>query len=174
MTTLTLNHKRGDMKSRNKKTDKTTTAHKVMTGNQNEAQQSNKQKPAGETPRRHMTRRQRKNRRRVNRLTELWPDLFNREAPKPLKVGIFDDMMQDIAVRGLAFGAGVLRAAMTSYAKSPRYYRALVAGGARYDLKGQPCGKVTPQEQQEAETRLMALHEKRKRQRQAAKEKTGA
>ncbi|WP_032337183.1 ProQ/FINO family protein, partial [Escherichia sp. TW09231] len=53
-----------------------------------------------------------------------------------------------------------------------RYYRALMAGGARYDLKGQPCGEVTPQEQQEAETRLAALNEKRKR--QATKEKTGA
>ncbi|EOO9426643.1 proQ/FINO family protein, partial [Escherichia coli] len=36
----------------------------------------------------------------------------------------------------------------------------------------QPCGEVTPQEQQEAETRLAALNEKRKR--QATKEKTGA
>ncbi|OSM05509.1 ProQ activator of osmoprotectant transporter ProP superfamily [Escherichia marmotae] len=121
-----------------------------------------------------MTKRQRKNRRRVNRLTELWPDLFSREAPKPLKVGIFDDLMQDLAVRGLAFGPGALRATLASYAQSPRYYRALVAGGARYDLKGQPCGEVTPQEQQDAETRLMALNEKRKRQRRAAKEKTGA
>lgn len=52
-----------------------------------------------------------------------------------------------------------------------------MAGGARYDLKGQPCGEVTPQEQQEAETRLMAMNEKRKRQRravQAAEEKAGA
>lgn len=118
-----------------------------------------------------MTKRQRKNRRRVNRLTEMWPDLFNREAPKPLKVGIFDDLMQDIAVRELAFGPGALRATLASYAQSPRYYRALMAGGVRYDLKGQPCGKVTPQEQQEAETRLMVLNEKRKR--RTAKEKTG-
>ncbi len=149
--------------------DKTTSAYKVMPGNQNA-----QQKPTGATPWRHMTKRQRKNRRRVNRLTELWPDLFSREAPKPLKVGIFDDLMQDLAVRGLAFGPGALRATLASYAQSPRYYRALVAGGARYDLKGQPCGEVTPQEQQDAETRLVALNEKRKHQRRAAKEKTGA
>lgn len=85
---------------------------------------------------------------------------------------IFDDLMQDLAVRGLAFGPGALRATLASYAQSPRYYRALMAGGARYDLKGQPCGEVTPQEQQEAETRLAALNEKRKR--QATKERTGA
>ncbi|HFT6822205.1 TPA: ProQ/FINO family protein, partial [Escherichia coli] len=115
-----------------------------------------------------------KNRRRVNRLTELWPELFSREAPKPLKVGVFDDLMQDLAVRGLAFGPGALRATLASYAQCPRYYRALMAGGVRYDLKGQPCGEVTPQEQQDAETRLVALNEKRKRQRRVAKEKTGA
>ncbi|EFI4648244.1 proQ/FINO family protein [Escherichia coli] len=174
MTTLTINRKpKGIYGAQPESTqaaqeqDKTTSAHKVMPGNQ-KAQQ----KPAGATPWRHMTKRQRKNRRRVNRLTEMWPDLFNREAPKPLKVGIFDDLMQDIAARGLTFGLGALRATLASYAQSPRYYRALIAGGARYDLKGQPCGEVTPQEQQEAETRLAALNEKRKR--QATKEKTGA
>ncbi|EFD0038407.1 TPA: ProQ/FINO family protein [Escherichia coli] len=180
MTTLTINRKPKGIYGTPQKTtqaaqqqDKTTSAHKVISGNQN-AQQSRKQKPTGATPWRHMTKRQRKNRRRVNRLIELWPDLFNREAPKPLKVGIFDDMMQDIATRGMKFGPGTLRAALASYAQCPRYYRALIAGGARYDLKGQPCGEVTPQEQQDAETRLMALNERRKRQRQAAKEKAGA
>lgn len=82
--------------------DKTTSAYKVMPGNQNA-----QQKPTGATPWRHMTKRQRKNRRRVNRLTELWPDLFSREAPKPLKVGIFDDLMQDLAVRGWHLGQGI-------------------------------------------------------------------
>ncbi|VEW03713.1 ProQ/FINO family protein [Escherichia coli] len=175
MTKLTINRKPKGIYGTPQKTtqaaqqqDKTTSAHKVMPDNQN-AQQSRKQKPTGVTPWRHMTKRQRKNRRRVNRLTELWPDLFSREAPKPLKVGIFDDLMQDLAVRGLAFGPGALRATLASYAQSPRYYRALMAGGARYDLKGQPCGEVTPQERQEAETRLMVLNEKHKRQRRAAK-----
>ncbi|EBK9620932.1 ProQ/FinO family protein [Salmonella enterica] len=145
--------------------DKTTTAHKTLSGNQNAPQ-----KPTGATPWQHMTKRQRKNRRRINRLIALWPELFNREAPKPLKVGIFDDLMRDIVARGIEFGPGALRAAVTSYAQCPRYYRALVAGGARYDLKGQPCGEVTPQARQDAETRLMALNEKRKPQRNATKE----
>lgn len=111
MTKLTINRKPKGIYGTPQKTtqaaqqqDKTTSAHKVMPGNQ-KAQQ----KPTGATPWRHMTKRQRKNRRRVNRLTELWPELFSREAPKPLKVGIFDDLMQDLAVRGLAFGPGALR-----------------------------------------------------------------
>ncbi|MCZ5840832.1 ProQ/FINO family protein, partial [Escherichia coli] len=98
--------------------DKTTSAHKVMPDNQ-KAQQ----KPTEATPWRHMTKRQRKNRRRVNRLIELWPELFSPESPKPLKVGIFDDLIQDIAIRELAFGAGTLHAAVASYVQSPRYYR---------------------------------------------------
>lgn len=46
-----------------------------------------------------MTKRQRKNRKRINRLVELWPELFNREKPQPLKVEIPDDLIQDIAIR---------------------------------------------------------------------------
>ena len=179
MATLTINRKPEDIHNKPQTTtqtaqqNKTTSAHKVKTGNQ-KIRQASKDKPTGATPWRHMTKRQRKNRRRIIRLTELWPDLFSTEAPKPLKVGIFDDLMQDIASRGMMFGKGTLRATLASYAQCPRYYRALMAGGPRYDLKGQPCGEVTAPEQQDAETRLMALNEKRKRQQQAAKEKADA
>lgn len=112
MTTLTINRKPKGIYGTPQKTtqaaqeqDKTTSAHKVIPDNQN-AQQSRKQKTAGATPWQHMTKRQRKNRRRVNRLTEMWPDLFSHKAPKPLKVGIFDDLMQDIAVRGAGIRVG--------------------------------------------------------------------
>ena len=37
-----------------------------------------------------------------------------------------------------------------------------MADGARYDLKGLPCGEVTLQEQKEAETRLMVLNDRQK------------
>lgn len=141
--------------------DKTTSTHKVMPGNQ-----KTQQKPTGGIPWRYMTKRQRKNRRRMNRLMELWPDLFSQETPKPLKVGIYDDLIQDVAVRGLPFGPGVLRAAVMSYTQCPRYYRALMAGGMRYDLKGQPCGEVTEQEQKDAETRLMMLKKRNREQHQ--------
>ena len=109
-----------------------------------------------------MTKRQRKNRKRINRLVELWPELFNREKPQPLKVEIPDDLIQDIAIRELAFGAGTLHAAVASYVQSPHYSCALMADGARYELKGLPCGEVTLQEQKEAEARLMVLNDRRK------------
>ncbi|CAN1530859.1 ProQ/FINO family protein [Escherichia coli] len=151
MTKLTINRKPKGIYGTPQKTaqaaqqNKTTSAHKVMPDNQN-----TQQKLTGATPRRRMTKQQRKNRRRVNRLIELWPELFSPESPKPLKVGIFDDLIQDIAARGISLGQGTLRATLARYVQTPRYYRALVAGGARYDLKGQPCGEVTPLQQAHA------------------------
>ncbi|HBC1012275.1 TPA: ProQ/FinO family protein [Escherichia coli] len=174
MTTLTINRKPEGVHGRpqeNAQTaaqrDKTTTAHKVAGG-----EKKPQQKPAGAAQQPRTTRRQRKNHRRIMRLVEAWPELFNPETPKPLKVEVFDDLMADVSIRGLSFGQGALRAAVSSYAQSPRYLRVLMAGGARHDLKGQPCGEVTAEEQEAARTRLMVLNEKRKR--QAAQEKAGA
>ncbi|CAD7363237.1 ProQ/FINO family protein [Escherichia coli] len=176
MTKLTINRKPKGIYDTPQKTvqeeleqqDKATLAHTVMPNNQKV-----QPKLTEATPWQHMTRRQRKNRRRINRLIELWPELFNREAPKPLKKGIFDDLIQDIAVRELTFGPGVLRAAITSYTQCPRYYRALMSGDVRYDMKGRPCGKVTPKEQRDAEAQLMALHAQREcRHRTTKKEKS--
>ncbi|HFS4522449.1 TPA: ProQ/FINO family protein [Escherichia coli] len=95
---------------------------------------------------RHMTKRQRKNRRRINRLAEYWPELFGAENIKPLKAGVIHDMLQDAKARELAIGHGVLRGALTSYIHTTRYLKAIVAGGARYDLNGQPCSEVTEED----------------------------
>ncbi|EHE1282194.1 ProQ/FinO family protein [Salmonella enterica] len=78
------------------------------------------------------------------------PELFNLDEPKPLKVGVLDDIQQDIAARDLTIGAGVLKAAIASYTRRIRYKKALAAGGARYDLNGQRCGEITPEQQREA------------------------
>ncbi|EEQ3945134.1 prop effector [Escherichia coli] len=93
-----------------------------------------------------MTKRQRKNRRRINRLAEYWPELFGAENIKPLKAGVIHDMLQDAKARELAIGHGVLRSALTSYIHTTRYLKAIVAGGARYGLNGQPCGEVTEED----------------------------
>lgn len=88
-----------------------------------------------------------KNRRRV---LAFWPELFTPGRPKPLKTGVLNDLMQDIAARNLDVGTGALKAAIASYTRSIRYKKALAAGGVRYDLHGQPCGEVTPEQQQKA------------------------
>ena len=95
---------------------------------------------------RHMTKRQRKNRRRINRLAEYWPELFGAETIKPLKTGIIRDVLEYAKSRELPIGHGVLRGALTSYIHTSRYLKAIVAGGPRYGLNGQPCGEVTEED----------------------------
>lgn len=86
-------------------------------------------------------------RKKVNRLIEHWPELFSRDEPKPLKVGILHLLASDIEAKGTEFGTGSLKAALAGYTKSIKYLEALAAGGHRYDLTGQPCGEVTPEQQ---------------------------
>ncbi|ECI8024613.1 hypothetical protein E2G82_10325 [Salmonella enterica subsp. enterica serovar Ramatgan] len=97
-----------------------------------------------------MNRRQWKNFKHMRRILAFWPELFDLDNPKPLKVGVLDDIQRDIAARDLTIGAGVLKAAIASYTRRIRYKKALAAGGARYDLNGQPCGEITPEQQQTA------------------------
>lgn len=103
-------------------------------------------KPSRRIPWQHMTKRQRKNRRRINRLAEYWPELFGAETIKPLKTGIIRDVLEDAKSRELPIGHGVLRGALTSYIHTMRYLKAIVAGGPRYGLNGQPCGEVTEED----------------------------
>ncbi|EOV0288022.1 ProQ/FINO family protein [Salmonella enterica] len=137
--------------------DKGTSAHKVKPDSGKTPQkptsepQQAKQQPAQERVRPEgMNRRQWKNFKHMRRVLALWPELFDLDNPKPLRVGVLDDLMQDISARNLTIGAGVLKAAIASYTRRIRYQKALAAGGARYDLNGQPCGEVTPEQQQEA------------------------
>ncbi|EAU9423833.1 proQ/FINO family protein [Salmonella enterica] len=137
--------------------DKSISAHKVKPDSGKTPQkptsepQQVKQQPAQERVRPEgMNRRQWKNFKHMRRVLALWPELFNLDNPKPLKVGVLDDLMQDINARNLTIGAGVLKAAIASYTRRIRYQKALAAGGARYDLNGEPCGEVTPEQLQEA------------------------
>ncbi|EPO2661396.1 ProQ/FINO family protein, partial [Escherichia coli] len=74
---------------------------------------------------------------------------------KPLKAGVIHDMLQDAKARELAIGHGVLRGALTSHLHTTRYLKAIIAGGPRYDLNGQPCGEVTEKEKAAASEQLM-------------------
>lgn len=156
-------------------TDRSTSAHKVKPDGGRAPQKSTsepkqakqikqvkqvkqiKQQPAQERVRPEgMTRRQWKNIKKMRRVLAFWPELFDLDNPKPLKVGVLDDLMQDISARNLAIGTGVLRGVLASYTRRIRYQKALAAGGARYDLNGQPCGEVTPEQQQTQQTQQEA------------------
>ncbi|EOU8741746.1 ProQ/FINO family protein, partial [Escherichia coli] len=103
-------------------------------------------KPSRRIPWQHMTKEQRKNHRRVNRLCEYWPELFNLSEVRPLKNGVISDMLQEVRTRNIPVGKGALRGAVITYTHMTRYLKAIVAGGPRYGLNGQPCGEVTSDE----------------------------
>ncbi|HFW3588238.1 TPA: ProQ/FINO family protein [Salmonella enterica subsp. enterica serovar Birkenhead] len=97
-----------------------------------------------------MSRSQWKNFKNMRRVLAFWPELFNLASPKPLKTDIFIDLQRDAAARGLSIGACVLKTAVCGYTRSIRYKKAIAAGGLRYDLHGQTCGEVTPEQRQKA------------------------
>lgn len=79
-------------------------------------------------------------------LTEIrarWPILSE---AKPLKIGIRQDIRA--ALDGVS-GVRIARAVLLHIA-TPAYQAALAAGGARYDLNGEPDGQVTAKEQRHA------------------------
>lgn len=70
-------------------------------------------------------------------LSQRWPAIFNIDAPRPLKIGIHEDLLQ----AGLA--QQDLKRALAHYCHTRRYRRTLVEGATRIDLDGRPAGVVT-------------------------------
>ncbi|EKK3318923.1 ProQ/FinO family protein [Salmonella enterica] len=107
-----------------------------------------------------MTRAQWKKRKRVQKIMEFWPKLLDIHNPKPLKINIMQDMIKDVQTRGLDMGTGSVRVALNTYTGHARYVRCVAAGGARYDLNGEPCGEVTEAAVKHATESLKALERK--------------
>ena len=90
----------------------------------------------------------------IDRLCAAFPACFNRTAPKPLKIGLGEDVMALAEVHpALAdLSRTQIRRALKFYIGAPAYRKALARGGPRYDLDGQPAGEVTPDQQAFAQT----------------------
>lgn len=97
------------------------------------------------------------NRKKILKLVTHWPDLFSLDECKPVKVGVVGDMLADTRARGLSITEKQIRFGLHSHTQRVQYLKALVAGGARYGLDGQPCGEVTPEQQQNAADRLARM-----------------
>ncbi len=90
----------------------------------------------------------------IDQLCEIFPDCFNRAAPRPLRIGLGEEAM---ALAGAHPALADLtrtriRRAIKVYTSSFAYRKALAAGGPRYGLDGQPAGEVTPEQQAFART----------------------
>ncbi|MDX1706485.1 RNA chaperone ProQ [Pseudidiomarina sp.] len=111
-------------------------------------------------------------------LVEKFPQSFSLEGePKPLKIGIFDDLATRLADDDKVSKTR-LRTALRHYTNSWRYLRAVKAGTPRIDLDGNAAGTVEAEHQQHAEETLAqsksvaAEHAAKKKQEEAASKKT--
>ncbi len=89
----------------------------------------------------------------IDRLCQIFPALFNRQTPKPLKIGVGQELLALAGVHPALMDLNRmdLRRALKVYTRAFRYRQALAAGGPRYDLDGQPAGEVTPEQQANAQ-----------------------
>ncbi|WP_207063901.1 ProQ/FINO family protein [Motiliproteus sp. SC1-56] len=105
----------------------------------------------------------------ISQISELYPRTFDREAVKPLKIGIQDDLVADGKLP-----QGKIKRALASYVRSPLYYKALQAGAVRIDLNGEAAGEVTEEQAEHARAMLEKIREEKKARAQAAREQAKA
>lgn len=105
------------------------------------------------------TKSSRHNRKKLELLITHWPAAFSLDAPRPLAIGTAELMAADMCARGIT-GGGKIRAAVAMYTRRAIYLKALIAGGARYNLVGEPVGEVTSEQQRLARENLSAMNGK--------------
>ena len=90
----------------------------------------------------------------LDRLCEAFPACFSRSAPKPLKIGLGEELLALAGVHPALtdLSRTQIRRALRVYTGSPAYRKALARGGPRYGLDGQPAGEVAPEQQADAKT----------------------
>lgn len=76
-------------------------------------------------------------------LQETYPDCFNIQAPKPLKIRIEKDIFA-VLPEDLPFPRLAIRWALSYYAKSSKYRETLSTATYRYDLQGNVAGEIIP------------------------------
>jgi sRNA-binding protein len=96
-------------------------------------------------------------------LRERWPQAFPRDyrQVRPLAIGINKDIaahLPEQPLRRISFVIGIFQ-----HLLGPAYYRAVIQGGPRYDLGGNPRGEVSLKEQEQARRDLHAFYERRKK-----------
>ena len=86
-------------------------------------------------------------------LAEKYPKLFNIETPKPLKVGVLEDILAlDNNWNGL-----LLKRAIKIYVRTEAYYLACANENHRYDLKGKKSGELSAENKQNAIDKIREL-----------------
>lgn len=87
-----------------------------------------------------------------------WSELFSLEHPKPLKIGIAEDILENIKARELDLFRAKVSAALMFYTQTPAYQEAVLSGGTRFDLSGKPSGEITDEQKAHARKQIEKLH----------------
>ena len=82
----------------------------------------------------------------LDRLGAIYPALFG-ETPKPLKRGVYEDLL---AAHGEELTADGIKAALALHTRSTRYLNAVAGGQPRHDLQGQVVEPVAPDQRHHA------------------------
>jgi hypothetical protein len=94
------------------------------------------------------------NRKKIRKLVTHWPNCFSLDSVYPLSIGIQAALISDAKARDFPITESQTCYCLSAYIKRPAYTKALIAGGPRYDLHGQPGDEVTAEQQQDAVRRL--------------------
>ncbi|WP_241613873.1 ProQ/FINO family protein [Rosenbergiella epipactidis] len=95
-------------------------------------------------------------------LEGFWGQAFKFSQPKPLKVGILEDMVEDAKARNLPFDLEIIKAALKLYVHRYLYQKAVRKSSERIGLNGQPAGEVTDEQKAYAKTQTKNLDAKQK------------
>lgn len=92
---------------------------------------------------------------------ERWPEAFRVSSPRPLKVGIHNEMKQTGE-----FPLPIIKSALKLFTSQERYLMSIKPGRSRIDLDGKTAGKVKLKEAVNAEITLFMRSEKQRRKQQ--------
>jgi len=93
-------------------------------------------------------------------LCERYPQTFNFKDRKPLKVGIFKDLLESLSESSnRKYTNDQLHKALSYYIYNHRYQSSLIAQDHRYDLQGEIRGQVTEEQKVRAHGLLKRLTE---------------
>ena len=85
-------------------------------------------------------------------LTDAFPEIFDLDNAKPLKIGIHHDL-----AAGGVLSKTQIRKALSAYTRHYHYLSAVAKGGVRYDLKGVTEEAVKPEEMSHAQEQVDAI-----------------
>lgn len=98
----------------------------------------------------------------ISQISVFWPNLFPDGKLCPMKVGIQQDIWQEVKENGFPIARRSLRACLGSIGHHPDYRALIQLGAFRYDKAGQIVGKVTQADVEDNLQRLSRLNKSHK------------